>query len=494
MNLKTQGRSYYLKKPLLYLLLGLITLPCLKGQMVTYSGPVEYHFEITKTANGGGTDGGYNWNVSVDEKQIIDGIFFATFTGKVIDPDLWRSGLSLTNIQESIQFVNTVNNEGNEEKISEACYDDRLVFKRNATPGESRTERFGVNWTRSEPDKKVIEGGNILFRNNNYYLTLMGKVKLNVATESYSSLTQPCFDTIIPPISISANTTINFPIVIYAEQPFDNSDVLDGIYVQQDESGDDCSMCLGGLARMVHGDMNCSYVTKITTSWTLVKRTRECDATISNLRGDVKINGSPAKEGATKVGKGDVITTGPKARIEVKLSDGTTYRIGSRTRLSLINPCATTGEPSLGNLLRGKFYAKVRELTGGGNYSPRSITGAVGVRGHISPEVPLFYASADPDFVPSVFQHDFPLPGFSTVQQDDPEKAELIEGYQSLSDNQTAYYLDFEDGIVRDLTALKGTIRVEDDMGLKSMDITEGTTVSQWNDGTPMIEIVILTR
>ncbi|MDX9772835.1 MAG: hypothetical protein RBT02_05355 [Bacteroidales bacterium] len=60
--------------------------------------------------------------------------------------------------------------------------------------------------------------------------------------------------------------------------------------------------------------------------------------------------------------------------------------------------------------------------------------------------------------------------------------------------NQTAYYLDFEDGIVRDLTALRGTIRVEDDMGLRSMDITEGTTVKQWADGTPMTEIVILTK
>jgi len=52
--------------------------------------------------------------------------------------------------------------------------------------------------------------------------------------------------------------------------------------------------------------------------------------------------------------------------------------------------------------------------------------------------------------------------------------------------NQTAYYLDFEDGIVRELTALRGTIRVEDDMGLGSMDINEGTTVKQWADGTPM--------
>ncbi len=102
--------------------------------------------------------------------------------------------------------------------------------------------------------------------------------------------------------------------------------------------------------------------------------------------------------------------------------------------------------------------------------------------------------SADPDFVLyTVSQNELTF-GIFKVQQDDPEKAELIEGCQSLPGNQTAFNLDFQDGIVRDLTALRGTIRVEDDMGLRSMDITEGTTVNQWDDGTPMTGIVILTK
>lgn len=41
--------------------------------MVTYSGPVEYHLEVIKTAGGGGTDGGYNWNVSVNESEYKHG-------------------------------------------------------------------------------------------------------------------------------------------------------------------------------------------------------------------------------------------------------------------------------------------------------------------------------------------------------------------------------------------------------------------------------------
>jgi len=47
----------------------------LKAQTTIYIGEVDYHLEIIKTANGGGTDKGYNWNVSVDERQIIEGKF-----------------------------------------------------------------------------------------------------------------------------------------------------------------------------------------------------------------------------------------------------------------------------------------------------------------------------------------------------------------------------------------------------------------------------------
>ncbi|MBN1416263.1 MAG: hypothetical protein JW973_14270 [Bacteroidales bacterium] len=482
------------------------------AQMVTYSGPVEYHFEITKTAHGGGIDGGYNWNVSVDERQIIEGNFYVTFTGNA-RMGLYHSsnagnkqsfdgreiygisGLKLADITEDILYINSVSNEGIEQKTSQACYDDRLVFKHNATPGDSRTERFGVNSTRTDPGKPVIEGGQILFYDNNYTLTLMGKMNINVTSENYSSLTQPCLDTVIPPKSISATTAFDFPIVVHAEKLFDNPEVLEGTLVQEDESGDDCSLCLGGLARMVHGDMNCSNVTKITTSWTLVRRTEECNATISYLKGDVKINGVPAEEGSIKVGAGDVIETGSiGSRMEVHLPGNETFRLGSKTRLVLSKPCnpATVKPPSKGQLVKGKIRSVVEGFRP--DFEPNMRTIASGVRGQINNTLPLFYASADPDFVPCVFQHDSPLSGFSTVQQEDPEKAELIEGYQSLSYNQTAYYLDFEDGIVRDLTALRGTIRVEDEMGIRSMDVPEGTTVTQWEDGTQMTEIVILTK
>ena len=75
--------------------------PTLKGQMVTYSGPVTFTLEVYKNASGGGSDDGYDWNVSVNEKRLINATFFVTFTGGVSG----MSGLSafkLTGVEEGI--------------------------------------------------------------------------------------------------------------------------------------------------------------------------------------------------------------------------------------------------------------------------------------------------------------------------------------------------------------------------------------------------------
>jgi hypothetical protein len=248
---------------------------------------------MIKTAGGGGTDGGYDWNVSVDERRIIDGSFFVTFTGGA------TAGLSvfkLTSIDENISYTNTVNNEGNEQKTSQACYDDRLVFIENVSPGDSRTQRTGVNTTRVNPEKPVIEGGQLMFRGNKYTFMLTGKMKVNINMETYTEETFPCWDTIIPPKSISSSTTRDLPIVVSGEKTIDTHDVLEGVYIKENETSNDCNKCLGGMGRMVHGNVDCSYISKITTSWTLVKRNKECDASVTYLKGDVKINGVPAQK------------------------------------------------------------------------------------------------------------------------------------------------------------------------------------------------------
>jgi hypothetical protein len=454
------------------------------AQMVTYSGPVEYHLEIIKTAGGGGTDGGYDWNISVNERRIIDGSFFVTFTGGAA---AGLSAFQLTSIDENISYVNTVNNEGNDQKTSQACYDDRLVFVETATPGDSRTQRTGVNTTRANPEKPVIESGQMMFRGEKYTFMLMGKMKVNINGETYTEETFPCWDTIIPPKSMSSSTTLDLPIVILGEKTIDTHDVLEGVYVKQNETSNDCNKCLGGLGRLVHGDVNCSYISKITTSWTLVKRNKECNANLSFSRGDVKINGVPAKQGSINVGAGDVITTGTKSRMELRLGNST-YRMGSKSKLVFTDPCELKPreikDPHASGLriIRGRIYVLIKKTVGiGYDYAPNMRTTASGVRGQLWNPPQSFFASADPDFVSFLFQQD-------------PEKEELIEGFENLPDDVSAFYIHFENDEVLDITALKGTIKIEDSNQIKNKIIQAGATINKWDDGVIMSDVIISTK
>lgn len=330
-----------------------------------------------------------------------------------------------------------------------------------------------------------------MIKGDKYTFLLFGEMKMEVTYVSLSEETFPCKGSSDPPKSISNTSTFTFPIVINAEKELVNPKHMEGTYILENTSSDNCNKVLpGDIARMAHGDMTCSAISDIRTSWILVKRAKECDGNVSYLRGDVKINGAPAEKGDINIGEGDLIETGPGSRIELRMSDGSTYRMGSKSKLTMINPCPAVGEKTLtATALKGKFYylankivAKEKTLKTGGTVG--------GVRGQANSR-PVFYASADPDFVPlsltkfqnSLYPHSY--------QQDDPEKAELIKGYESLPDEQAAYYLDLEDGVVKDLTALRGTLYIEDDMGLRSMEIPEGTSVSMWQDGTEMTEITI---
>ncbi|WP_372756094.1 hypothetical protein [Labilibaculum sp.] len=472
----------------------------IKSQMVTYSGPVEYHLEMIKTAGGEGTDGGYDWNISVNEKRTIEGSFFVTFTG---GEAAGYSAFQLTSIEENINYTNTVNNEGNDQKTKQACYDDRLVFIENATPGDSRTQRTSVNTSRVNPEKPVIDGGQMMFRGNKYTFILMGEMKVKTNMETYLEETFPCLDTIIPPKTMSTSTTVDMPIVISGEKALDNRNILEGVYMKTNETSNDCNKCLGSLGRMVHGDVNCSYISKITTSWTLVKRTKECDASVTYLKGDVKINGEPAKKGTTKIGAGDVIETGEKSRISISLKNGNEiYQLGSKSKLQLTNPCKpSSGNPqekgqAVVNFLKGKIFSQRNP----GSYTrddfeseedwqrfkSQNISwfryGGAGVRGYIVKAPTVYFASIN-----SNTNHYYLAPS-------DPEKEELIPEFSSIPNHASAFYMHCEDGEVKDLTVVKGTLKIEDSYQLKSMELNEGTVINKWNDGTIISNVVISTK
>lgn len=471
-----------------------------KAQMVTYSGPVEYHLEFIKTASGGGTDSGYDWNVSVNEQRIIHGSFFVTFTG---GEAAGYSAFQLTSIEENINYTNTINNEGNDQKTKQPCYDDRLVFIENATPGDSRTQRTGVNSSRENPEKPVIEGGQMMFRGDKYTFVLMGKMKVKTNMETYTEETFPCLDTIIPPKSVSSSTSIDFPIVISGEKALGNRNILEGVYTKTNETSNDCNKCLGGLGRMVHGDVNCSYISKITTSWTLVKRTKECDASVTYLKGDVKINGVPAEKGTTKIGAGDVIETGEKSRISITLHNGKeTYQLGSKSKLQLTNPCKpSSGNPQekgqeVVNFLKGKIFSQrnpgsytrddFESNEEWQRYQSQNISwfryGGAGVRGWILKAPTVYFASTNSN-INNFF-----------LSPTDPEKEELIPDYNSIPKDANAFYIYCEDGEVKDLMVVKGTLKIEDIFQTKSKIATEGTVTNKWDNGTKMSDIVISSK
>ena len=105
-----------------------------------------------------------------------------------------------------------------------------------------------------------------------------------------------------------------------------------------DTSKTDCRSVLGSLARMAYGDVDCVYDENITVSWTLVKRSKECDANLSYAKGDVKINGVSVKEGNIKISAGDMISTGEKSRMQVNMPRGEAIRLGSNSQLIVEDP------------------------------------------------------------------------------------------------------------------------------------------------------------
>lgn len=481
---------------ILLLLAFLISYQGLKAQMITYSGPVEYTMEVIKTASGGG----YDWNVSVNESQIINGSFYVTFTGGTAGMRS-LSVFKLTSVEENIDFVNTVNNEGNEQKSSQPCYNDRLEFTHKATPGDARTRSISIISSRINTEKPVINGGQLMIRNDEYFLSLMGKMKMDITSETYSEETYSFLDTLIPPKSNSNSITYDFPIAIGAKKKLGNLNYLEGTRILDNTSSDNCNQCIPGeLARMVHGNMTCSYISNITTSWMLLKRTEECDANVTYIKGDVKINGVPASEGQIKVGAGDVIETGEKSRIAFSLRNGSElYRLGSKSKLQLSDPCTNEIKPmskgiAVFDFIRGKVLGiklKTRyereDFDSNEDYINYMVlnswfhTAVAGVRGQLINPDPIFFASISQNC--NYLYH-----------QDDPEKIAIIEECSNIPENATAVFISFENGNVKNVSALKGVISIQDGEGIRKMDLPEGKTTNHWNDGTQMTEIFIIGR
>ena len=468
------------------------------SQEITYKGYVTYKHSKTTIAMGGGSDEGYNWNVDINQNYIVEGRFGVEYTGGISPVGV--AMFQLTNINENIKFINTVSTEAKEEVISQSCFDDLMRFTRTETPGDSKTYKLNLNSEKTDPEKPSVSQGNLTLisppSDNNkepsdgkYTIMLIGNIKANVATALYNERMFPCLKEDNHTSSSNRNTVkMDFPIVIHVEKDFDSADVLVGESVVSDLHSTDCTGCLGSVARMVHGDVSCAFdeTTKIT--WCLVKRTKKCEPVITYLKGDVKINGESVEQWGRGIEEGDIIETGSHSRIEIRTGNDEAIRLGSKSQLRWFDPCKpkkpkTNKEAFLAamTLTRGQMYAIASRIVGKeSTFEVKTRTAVTGVRGLLIPPPKTYYASTDPNF----------------FLQEEPnlEKAELIEGYQYLSDKQTAYYIHFEDDVIKDISNLKGTVRITDSKGLSKVDLPEGATTNKWENGTTMSEIVILTK
>ncbi len=469
------------------------------SQEITYKGQVVYKQSRTTEAMGNGNED-YNWNVDINQKYLVNGRFNVTFSGGVSPVGV--AMFQLTDITENVDFTNTVNNEANEEVISQHCFDDRMKFTRTETPGDSKKYKLGVESERIDPDEPCVVSGSLTLisspsdkkeksDNGNYIIMLMGNIKTNQRTAIYNESSYPCLDEDnLNTSSDRSNVRMDFPLVIHVKKDFDGSDILEGESVITDLHSTDCTGCLGSVAgRMVHGDIKCAFDETATVSWVLVKRTKKCEAVITYLKGDVKINGESVEKWGRGIEEGDVIETGNHSRIEIRMGTDESIRLGSKSQLRWYDPCKpkkpmTNREAyfaGIGMILtRGQMYAIASKIVGkNSTFEVNTRTAGTGVRGQLIPASKTYYASAYPNFL---------------QVEPNQEKAELIEGYQYLSDNQTAYYIHFEDDVVKDISNLKGSVRITDSKGLRKVDIPERETTTQWEDGTTMSEIVILTK
>jgi hypothetical protein len=492
---------------LLFLLAGMYSF----AQRITYSGPVEFEMEMIKSADGGGKDGNYNWGVNVDEKRIIKATFYVTFNAGMGIPATGTGMYQLTDIQENIELIASAKNHGFEEKISQTCAGEDNKPKDSwgkpntwtVSPGDSETRDFSAITTRKNPSEQVIQRGLIGIQGDKYSLILQGKMKVSVTSTSHNTTTFPCLKSNPQSEPLTTTTELEWPIAIGAEGRLTNPDYLEGVHVADDISSDDCRHCIGSLSNLAHGDVSCSYTSKVTTTWMLVKRTDECDANVTYIKGDVKINGLPAKEGTVKVGAGDIIETGEKSRIQLSLHNrNEMYQLGSKSKLQLSNPCKpnTINPPGKGlssvKFLMGKLFSQRNPATYTRNdfesdaewqrFQSLHISwfryGGAGVRGWNLAAPSFYFASANP-----VMDYLFFVPP-------DSEKEELIPSLSSIPKDASAFYIHCENGEIKDFTVVKGTLKIEDSAQLKNKIVSEGTTINTWDDGSKMTDIIVFSQ
>lgn len=241
------------------------------GQGVKYIGTVEYSEEVYCTATGAGSDDTYRWNTSANKTRSKKGSIRLTFT-KGLGSD--KLGMALYGMESNVaefQLSHNVRSEGFSEKVQQTCVDYEKKKSRVAKPGTSG--RSSSTETRQIIGIPVT-AASLQLNEGKYYLSITVDMKESVNITQNSEIKDPCRDKNPPPENDNFSGEYDAPVVIYAEGDIINPSVLAGQLIIEDITSSECD-CPGLEVYHVHGDLDCSYNSKIIASWNLVK---QCEA------------------------------------------------------------------------------------------------------------------------------------------------------------------------------------------------------------------------
>ena len=246
--------------------------------------------------------------------------------------------------------------------------------------------------------------------------------------------------------------------------------------IKVEEHSDDCEGILGRP-----NIDSCSFEEWEDVRWSFDRKGSPCDSRITRFKGDVTINGRPASEGTINLAKGDVIQTGQKSNIRVRLGDNSRIDVGSNTRLE-VDPCnvfsAEGTERVRWRILGGKAYAIVNKLVGKEvNFEVRTGTGGGGVRGELPASELNIMA-----FLTGL------LPKTKTA-----EAATLPEDFPSLGTRvaNTVFSVETipEEKVV--VEVFKGSVMIRSATGGRRILVTADQSVESWKDGSPFEDVII---
>lgn len=196
----------------------------------------------------------------------------------------------------------------------------------------------------------------------------------------------------------------------------------------------------------------------------------DCPGHVDFAKGDVKINGKGAGAGDVVDMKGAVIKTGPKSRVQIRLSGDVTIRIGSNSSVQLEDPCKK-GESSIINHIYGalSFLCSGQETKVDIKYGVAS-----GVRGENRP-----FSDDDWRKILLASLMDFLLP-ISVVMAEENDYMDLMPSKEEIEKAKVVLIVDHDPDQFLFVRVIKGTVKLQDSAGYEKVLEAGQTFMKKW--------------